>query len=975
LKRALPLFLLAGAVAAGFAQQLPSADVDLFGDAIVKPVEMGGRGRVQILPAKPAKPVEPPAVKPEAPGYAHGLVFHDGRMLRGELVAVTKTEVIWKRPDADVPMRFARDEVRRLVLRSTPTTVAAMRNVIVMGRLAAAPDEDPTPAPVTMKLGGGDWLHGDLRSVDGKEFTLQLASGLNLKIARDALDWLYFSKRPVPASGFAGDPLSLESWMLGNPAGGLDVDKGVLSVTNGNWIGRSFSPPKRFEVELSIPKGDTQNSRRLWLQPFGNPSPNSYTTGTVVLTLSATQFGHQVFLNQFDEKTMTVPKDDVDGPTRYRVFYDGVDNKMAVFRNGKPLADWKLIPDDKDFIGPPNPNMPQAVDMVRQIQRPTSLCVDSGGSGSFKLQGIRIQPWDGVLPKADEAERKQDLLSTDKDGARPGVLEALSEKEITFSGQTLPRAAGTFIRMAPPAAPAPAPLAAGDALLIFGAQGELSAGDLEIAEGRVKCRTSLGPDAELPLDRLEVIAFSRRKAPALVPADVLVFRNGDTLRGTLLGAGKDERLRWRSGGGQELALDTARLAGVRLNSKAEVKPAEGATVEMRNGDRYRGEMLLFDGKGVRLKHALLGDLMLEQPKLWNVLLNPKLVMIDGGADPTGLIGLRMQGVRLGNNQNAPTTERVFLDGHFLQFGQPGNNYSSQEYFSHSFKDIPDRYEIRAEATDSGGAEPYLTISLTGNGGMPSVQASVAYGQLRIYGYNLNNNAQGNGRRLNGQVNRSVPLENKLPESNSRRSLRLFVDTKLGTVDFFVNGVHITKFGQSPGERAPGVGAQFNVYAYVQSGNAVVLSNLWVGPWNGEIPRPGEDVGAVYLNNGDFAAGSPKGIKDGKLTIEGELGPLSVPLERITNVQFGGEATTEKAVARLRLRDGAIVHLDNFHWDGTELKAHSTVLGDLKVPVEQVMELILAPSAIRFPKAVEARKIGEKEAGAGDVPEMQGLQFF
>jgi len=43
------------------------------------------------------------------------LVFDDGSEFRGELLAVTRDDVVWQRQDANAPLRFPRSTVRRIV--------------------------------------------------------------------------------------------------------------------------------------------------------------------------------------------------------------------------------------------------------------------------------------------------------------------------------------------------------------------------------------------------------------------------------------------------------------------------------------------------------------------------------------------------------------------------------------------------------------------------------------------------------------------------------------------------------------------------------------------------------------------------------------------------------------------------------------------------------------------------------------------
>src|SRR6478735_1267331 len=85
-------------VTVAHAQLNLSPDIDLFGDEIVKKLELQqqpGFGMAVIQRANPPEKKD----RAKLEGYAHALLFHDGRQLRGEIVALTKNEIIWRRPD------------------------------------------------------------------------------------------------------------------------------------------------------------------------------------------------------------------------------------------------------------------------------------------------------------------------------------------------------------------------------------------------------------------------------------------------------------------------------------------------------------------------------------------------------------------------------------------------------------------------------------------------------------------------------------------------------------------------------------------------------------------------------------------------------------------------------------------------------------------------------------------------------------
>ena len=80
--------------------------------------------------------------------------------------------------------------------------------------------------------------------------------------------------------------------------------------------------------------------------------------------------------------------------------------------------------------------------------------------------------------------------------------------------------------------------------------------------------------------------------------------------------------------------------------------------------------------------------------------------------------------------------------------------------------------------------------------------------------------------------------------------------------------------------------------------------------------PEEQAGDPVLTNGDTLAGVIRGMGEGKVSIEGELGAMEVPANKIRTIDFGGSAAPESAPARLHLADGSVLHVDQYRCDAT-----------------------------------------------------------
>jgi hypothetical protein len=130
-------FAAIAAHAAGDAVELDFFDEGIFADGEVEIVN--GKIIVKEAPPKKEEKQEPD------PAGDQVLELTDGSQLHGQLVALTRSEVVWKRADATEPLSFTPQEVRRLSL-ARPA----------QGKLAAT--------NATVKLVGSDWLAGDLAS-------------------------------------------------------------------------------------------------------------------------------------------------------------------------------------------------------------------------------------------------------------------------------------------------------------------------------------------------------------------------------------------------------------------------------------------------------------------------------------------------------------------------------------------------------------------------------------------------------------------------------------------------------------------------------------------------------------------------------------------------------------------------------------------------------------------------------------------
>ncbi|MEK0452029.1 MAG: hypothetical protein RL088_4297 [Verrucomicrobiota bacterium] len=950
-----PLVLAALAVARG---QTPlGADVEIFGADPVEEkrapdvVKPAANLLLNIFGAKRISSSSSTPKTPKVEGMEHTLLFTDGRQMRGRMVELTANEVVWSRIDVNQPLRFGRKDIRRVSLRGP---VSSSDNDFVMQQAGTSKKSEPT-SMATVKLGGTDWMHGEVSSADGQTYSVKLPGSTSFTVTREQIGWMFFGKEAV--AGFGLDFANVEAWTIsGSPA--EDLKDGRIKFPKNAFVAKSMKPPKRFEVAFEIPVAKAEEAAfQLWLQPF-SPRPNSYSTGTVQLSIGESEMERCIYENGFKRDKVKLPADAPaakDGWHRVRVFYDGVDRKLTVMRNGAKAAEWALA-DDK----------------VNGRETLRGLCFNRENMGDVVVGNFRLLPWDGNLAETEQPA-DTDRLSLPSTPTETGRTTAISEKKITFGGVEKDLMSGTMLRFSDTGKG----MADADALLVFGQNGELSAGGLEIREGRAKFRTSFSPSLELETTSLQTIAFPSKSSEAAV-SDVLVFKNADELPGKLVETINGGVLKWKTPAGFDVEIQPDRVAGVRFGVKPhppsappgarvavrevkkdeekEEEPAKPkhSTLELRNGDRVAGELVAIGKDTLKFKHALAGERDIAGAQAWSYYTSP---VIDGASD------WGQNDPDYGGRRTSTLDRWIALDGAFFtRTSAGGSAFNDNSYLTQTGLPLPQRYEIRCSARVFGNSEPYFTISLTSKNGNNQLNLSFSYGELNIHGYSQ----RGNGRSFSTEV----PLRGKFGQS-SQRSVRLLVDREKGTLAVLMDGVLLKKLGTRKEDTFVNLGHTISFSSY--SGySATKLSNFWIGPWNGEMPGTGAtDGGAIALANGDVAAGKVLGLRDGKMAVETDVGEFELPMDRIAGVEFGGAPSPAKAAGRIRLKDGSIFHVDEFRWEAGALTAKSAALGDLKFAAADVSELILAPQPIRFPTAPSSPKAEEKpkpaEAAAPAVP--------
>ena len=789
-------------------------------------------GRV-VLTGATAKKTDKPAQADPAGDQV--LELTDGSQLHGKLAAFGKSELTWQRADTTAPLSFTPQDVKRIVLGGNEPAPAQKANA-------------------TVKLTGSDWLTGDLSAMQNGKFRLAIEGAGVFEIDRDKVEWLQLSKT-MPPDAYEGPtgPMGLAGWDTGGSAGA-----GAWDYADGALIARAAMPVlRRFEAltdrtDIEFSASDGGNAMRgltIWLQP--GFQARGYTKGSVYLRFQA----NNINANTYDGSNMKnfsapVPEDkNPPKETRYRLLHDRRSGKLIIFLNGRKVADWDT-PAQKD----PAP----------------------GGSLSWQpaywssnmawtLSKVRVRPWDGHAepdPKPEEAAK--DIVSSGSydlaAGAftakrQTGSLDAISADSVKFSGKEIPRNDPLFIRLNRAASADPP---AGSVARVWLAQrGEFDVTALGFRDGQLRVRTSFGGDITLPLTAVRAIEFPHRIAAAdkaiAEGGDTLIFRNGDELRGTLVSASHDQKVKWKPvKGTQPVEFTVSRLAGILLANRT--KPpavAPTAAVRFRNGDWLPGELILLDQQRLHLKTPVADHLQLDRSTIRALYFgqNSEVPVWDGASDRQSWMkanNTEMYGQRRTSTAKEDPLKRNpwrYLDGAFsLPRNTNRNGYGNGPNIGRTFDTLPDKVEVSFDLSTPKGPAGYA-IQLFTDESRPGLM--IQGGWDSAYIYDMSPRKQG-GVFFNQP--QQIEFGEKVGEEGNRRSFRFLADRRSGRLTMLVNGIPVGGFGQKTGKESAKPGKGIAIVPQPMN-SSVTISNVWIGPWSGDAPEVPKNGGRANRRGG------------------------------------------------------------------------------------------------------------------------------
>ena len=916
-----------------------------------------------VKPPVGGKPENPPKADP-VDGQV--LEFTDDTRLHGRLAGLGGGEITWQRKDVREPMTFPIGEIRRIVLDDG----------------SAKPE---MKANATLQMSGGAALTGDLTGFENGKLQFRLGANSAVEVDRGKVQWLLVGPS-TPPDTYDGphSAVGLAGWE--GPNGWEYRDGALFKRPQGTRFAKRFEfLPEKLDLEFTISDPKQQNAGILFALATAGQA-NSQTAGGVSVQISR----NNLFVRTFDGTAFGPPlyepkKVDIKNPkmVRHRILLDRRSGKFIVMMNGAKV-DERTLPVSKE-VGP-------AGTIVLQPFGNSTVALSE-----WSVSKIRILPWDGTTePDGKPEDAGKDILSSGGQGRVVGALEGVSQDTVRFGGKEFARREPLLIRLAGNDAPNSDQPAV--ARVQLSKRGGFDVAGIEMHDGQITMKTSFAGDLALPVALVGSIEFPHRLAAAQRAATDggtrIIFKNGDEMRGTIVSAGPDGVVKWKTANGaRQVEFGTQELAAVQLatGTKTETPPMAGA-IRLRNGDWLPGVPGQLDRERLTFKSSFAGEVKIDRAHLKNLYFAPRreASVWDGGDSNVWLQGLASK-----PNAAAGTVRRA---GVTIRFG--GGGWSSGISTAGGSPDERSFWRNLDGAFSSDSGQPW-TIARSLNAVSDKVEVAFDFsssnrqlgytltlfpGEERTNGIMITGTEVGIGIYDQGSQRFGFPRgqqvvqfgEPAVPEGRPRH-FRFLVDRKTRQIAALVDGKVVAQYRPRTDKFVPLTGNDISIASYRAGG---VLSNLWISPWVGPMPRlsrskapddepePADEkvepkpvepaapatVGEpgpaeapaparsdiVSLLNGDEAEGTVESADSAELHLKSDVGDLELPLPRVVMVEFAGAATPGPEGIRLRLAGRGAFTVRSFKLLDGNITCQSAALGEMSFPLTALSEVIFQP---------------------------------
>lgn len=425
------------------------------------------------------------------------------------------------------------------------------------------------------------------------------------------------------------------------------------------------------------------------------------------------------------------------------------------------------------------------------------------------------------------------------------------------------------------------------------------------------------------------------------PRAQIVFRNGDLLKGSLLGL-ENGQLRWaRADAPEPMDFSTAAIARVEFEPGTSRRGFTNLScvVRLTNDDQFQGLLQGFDGARLRLETLFAGTLDISASRLLLFMPQPppRPILYQG---PTSMEGWVMGKV----------SAAAILDSGVWMFKE-GALYALKSASVAREVNLPDVASLSFDLEWRGFFHiaialytSYLQpINLANKDQEPDFGGFYSL-QLNPFSANLLPVKKTEPLRYLGQAG----LQGLGQRSSASFDVR--INKPKRTITLLMDGVVIKQWVDTEGFAGSGTAIRL----VHQGQGAVRVSNLKVAEWDGQFEEPpfvapDLTVDLARLRNGDRVSGKVRGMDGQSVAMESASQELQVPLARVKQIQMGSGRKEVEPISPRSVR----AHLFGGGWitgelaglDASAVRLESANFGQASIPLAdlQKLEFELSPA--------------------------------
>ena len=367
--------------------------------------------------------------------------------------------------------------------------------------------------------------------------------------------------------------------------------------------------------------------------------------------------------------------------------------------------------------------------------------------------------------------------------------------------------------------------------------------------------------------------LAAEEAPQLKNA--LTFPSGDTLIGSPMGLDEEGHLLWASelftNREEPFYISTIDSISIQRLDPPVALDSTQATITFQSHvdksiDTLSGELLGFNEEFLTLRTWYGGDLKLRRTMLESVTVDnepPAVIRGSGNTSDWTVLG----------NKNAWKIEKGFLVG------------KDRGSLARLLPEDLDQLKLSFDL-DCTDYSPNLRLFFFANSGT-DINLSTGY-SVNIQRGSMQFTKRDKNRQMLLEGERFGARQDFVREISAH--LDLYLDREKGTMNLYLDGNLIC----SATDPEPILEENWFHFSSPNQRNQSI-SNFTVRPWNGVLPKkkdrlsfredlPGEGE-QIELQNGDTIVGKVKSVTDGKLAIETEFMPVTIPISRLLSFQL------------------------------------------------------------------------------------------